>query len=184
MRNLFLAAAVFVIGFAFVATPAFAQNFEVGAKIGVWGADELDEAAPLNEDNDDTAFTFGLVGQYNINEDFGVRLDIEFGTTDNVDSTSFIISGVYNFMPVAEGHWSPYGRAGLMISNVDLDYTLAPDYDTEFGFEAAVGVNYTFDQFRVFGELGYRLIQFDGDDLEDDLDMSGFVMNIGIMFIF
>ena len=118
MRNILITVAAFTFCLAFLASTANAQTFEVGAKIGVWAADELDLAAPPGEENDSTNMIYGVVGQYNINDMFSVRLDIEVGSTDFLDSTMFVISGIYNFMPKEDSPWVPYGRLGIVIGDI------------------------------------------------------------------
>ncbi|GAB4150966.1 MAG: hypothetical protein Kow00107_01520 [Planctomycetota bacterium] len=183
MRSIFLALAAFaVVTFAY-AVPASAQNFEIGVKLGVWAADDLDNVALPGEENDSSFITYGLVGQYNINDLFAVRLDIEVATSDDVDSTTFVISGIYNFMNRDESEWIPYGRLGIVVTDIDPSFSPAPSYDTEFGFEAAVGIAYFYQQFKFFAELGYRDVTFDGY-MADDIDMNGVIFGAGAMFIF
>ncbi len=182
MRNLILALAALALVLC-IAAPASAQQFEIGAKVGVWGADDLDTVALPGDENDSSFINYGVVAQYNINEMFGIRLDIELAGSDTCDSTTFVISGVYNFMTRENSDWVPYGRLGIVISDIDIDLTGAVSYDTEFGFDAAVGVAYFYEQWKFFGELGYRMISFD-HATAPELDMNGMIFAVGVMFIF
>ncbi len=183
MRNYLVALVALFFAFGVAISAAHAQTFEIGAKIGVWSGDDMDNAAPAGKDNDDYAFTYGLIGQYNIDENWSVRLDIELGTSDYVDTTCFVLSGVYNF-PIEESAFMPFVRAGVVIADVDVDFSGAPDYDTEFGFELAVGVSYPVENWKIFAELGYRDVSFDGTALVPDFDLPGFIFNIGATFTF
>lgn len=183
MRNLILALAALTLALCAYAAPASAQNFEIGAKIGVWAADDLDTVALPGDENDSSFISYGIVAQYNINEMFGVRVDIEMAGSDTCDATTFVISGVYNFMTRENSDWIPYARVGIVISDIDIDLTGAPEYDTEFGLDIAAGVAYYYEQFKFFGELGYRMISFDHSTAAE-IDMNGVIFGLGVMFIF
>ena len=87
-------------------------------------------------------------------------------------------------MPKEDSPWVPYGRLGIVIGDIDLDYLSAPSFDTEFGFEAAAGVSYIYESWKFFGEIGYRSLSFDGTYLTEDIDMNGIIFNVGALYIF
>ena len=183
MRNFLILFAAFSFVFA-LAAPASAQNFEIGAKIGIWGADSVDEAAPAGETNDSSFLVYGAVAQYNLDKNWSVRLDIELDSTDYVDCTTFVISAVYNYYISDDAAWVPYVRGGIVIGSIDLDFTGAPDFDSDFGFEFGLGASYLFEGWRFFGEAGYRFITFDGDTLTPDVDLDGFFVSLGFTYAF
>ncbi len=184
MKNAIAILMALILGLAITAAPAYAQTFEIGAKLGYYSADELDKAAPAGKEGDDNMFTYGLIGQYNFDANWGIRLEIEMGTSEYVDSTSFILSGVYSFASAEDASWVPYAKLGILMMDVDVDIAGAPDIDSEFGFELGIGVSYIYENWKFFGEVGYRSIKFEDKAAGYDFDMNGFIIAIGVMYCF
>ncbi|MFA4985385.1 MAG: outer membrane beta-barrel protein [Candidatus Brocadiia bacterium] len=163
------------IAFALVAALSFsmgsasASSFEIGAKIGYW----------TPKDTEDSVVPYGIIGQFDINETWAVRLDAEMGTADDVDFTSFVLSGVFNFPMSEETSWRPYVRAGVGSYGAD-DGT---NSESAFGYEAALGIGYLYQNWTFFVEAGYR-----GASLEPvpgtDVKLDGIIAFFGVMYKF
>jgi hypothetical protein len=164
------------------AAPANAASFEIGAKIGIAMPSDLDQATPGPDENDSSTMNYGVLAQFDVNDNWAVRLDIEMGSSEYCGTMAFMLSGVYYFPMGEDTTWMPYGRIGVGALNVDFDWTGAPDSETEFAYEGAIGLSYTMEEWRFFFEIGYRGCTFEITGV--DFDMSGFIAALGFTYRF
>ncbi|MFA4985384.1 MAG: outer membrane beta-barrel protein [Candidatus Brocadiia bacterium] len=182
MKCLAIALAL-VAALSFGMGSACAQSFEVGAKIGIWAPKDLDIIAGAGGDNDSTTVQYGIIGQFDFNETWAVRLDVELGNSKEVNFTSYVLSAVYNFPISEESTWMPYVRVGIGAFNVDPRWVGGPDSKSVFGYEATVGIAYLYQNWKFFFEAGYRGASFE-PVAGTEFKLDGIIAFFGVMYRF
>ena len=153
--------------------------------IGVAALDsDFDDVDDLTFEDSDT--TAQLKGGYMFNDMFGIEGgwvdlgDYKGGSGIEVDANAFWLTGVGNWS--FANNWDLYGKVGMVAVNAKSDQVIpfrgqVKEDDTETDIFGAVGLEYDFGSWNLFGE--YAVMDTDVSDLNVSMVTLGVKWDFG-----